>query len=344
MREILRRVRQRLAKEKRAAEGKAKQDTSVPSTGSEAASAPPAPAEEPPVAAAPRPPLGPRMRERLQAALVALDAAIAEGREHLCLTDPDARMMSGGREKQVRECHSFEVAVDPADGLLIVGQTTQATHDNERLETLIAAAQEHEPQGVQAVDGDSGYYAGDAIGRLIEAGVDVCIPDCNTAGDLHRDPPIGTTRARGREWVELVYDAAANLYRCAAGKELRPSQQRQHGGQQVQVYRAESDCTGCPFAAACLHQADAKRRTVKRGVYHELLEADRQRFQDPAHRERYRHRGEGVETVFGFVRGVLGYTRWVLRGAERVACEGKLIKTAYQLRKVHRAWTRAGAC
>jgi hypothetical protein len=193
------------------------------------------------------------------------------------------------------------------------------------------------------VDGDSGYYAGDAIGRLIEAGIDVCIPDSNTAGDLHRDRPVGTTRARGQEWVELCYDAEADLYRCPEGNELRPSQQRDHGGQLLWVYRAQRVCTGCPRAGKCLHQTDAQRRTVKRGAYHDVLEGDRQRFNDPAHRERYRHRGEGVETVFGFVRGVLGYTRWVLRGAERVACEGKLIKTAYQLRKVHGAWARAGA-
>jgi len=42
----------------------------------------------------------------------------AEERKHLCLTDPDARMMAGGRDKQVRECHSFEVAVDRGGGLL----------------------------------------------------------------------------------------------------------------------------------------------------------------------------------------------------------------------------------
>jgi transposase len=353
MREILRRVRKRLAQEKQAAARKSKPGKPLPAAPPEDGSAPPtppeptrgpaAPAAEPPAATEPRLPLGTRMVERLEAALVALDEAMAEGRAHLCLTDPDARMMAGGREKQVRECHSFEVAVDREDGLLVVGQTTQATHDNERLEPLIAAAAEHEPEGVKAADGDCGFYSGDAIARLIADGIDVCVPDSNTAGDLHRDRRVGTTRERGQEWVELVYDAAANCYRCPEGNELHPSQQREHGGQFVWVYRAQRDCTGCPRTTECLRQAKAKRRTVKVGPSHDVLEADRQRFNDPAHRERYRHRGEAVETVFGFVRGVLGYTRWLLRGAERVACEGKLIKTGYQLRKVHGAWARAVA-
>jgi hypothetical protein len=42
-----------------------------------------------------------------------------------------------------------------------------------------------------------------------------------------------------------------------------------------------------------------------------------------------------VETVFGVVRGTWGYARWRLRGRERVACEGGLVKLAYQVRKIH---------
>src|SRR5207247_6062754 len=102
---------------------------------------------------------------RIKAALEALDQAIAEGREHLCLTDPEARMMPEGREKKIRECHSLEVAVDREAGLLVVGQTTQESHDNRRLLPLVEAAREHEPNGVVGVDGDRGDYGGAAGGE-----------------------------------------------------------------------------------------------------------------------------------------------------------------------------------
>jgi transposase len=296
MREILRRVRQQQTAAKQAAKaGK------EPASEAGAESSP-----EPERDAAARAPLGPRMRERIEAAVTALDEAMAEGREHLCLTDPDARMMAGGRDKQVRECHSLEVVVDREDGLLVVGQTTQEGSDNERLEPLIAAAQEHEPNGVVAADADSGYYGGDPIGRLIEDGVDLCVPDSNTAADLHRGRPVGTTRSRGQEWVELTYEAEADQYRCEANNVLRRTQQREHGGQEVTVYRAAQECGECPRKEECLRQPGAKHRTVKVGKYQALLEADRQRFNEPEHRERYRHRGEVVETVFGFVRGCWG--------------------------------------
>jgi hypothetical protein len=118
--------------------------------------------------------LSPRMQARVAAALAALAAAIAEERKHLCLTDPEARMMGEGRSRRVQECYSFEVAVDREAGLLLAGSVTQEASDNARLEPLVEAAGAHVPAGVQAVDADSGYCSGGAVGRLIRAGVDTC--------------------------------------------------------------------------------------------------------------------------------------------------------------------------
>ena len=62
-------------------------------------------------------------------------------------------------------------------------------------------------------------------------------------------------------------------------------------------------------------------------------------FAQPQRQERYRHRAEQVETVFGFWRGTLGYIRWLLRGASRVACAARLFGLAYPVRKIHQART-----
>jgi hypothetical protein len=124
---------------------------------------PPPDAAEPAPSAVPiaaRPPLTRRMRARVEAAVAALDAAMAEGRKHLCLTDPDARRMGEGRSRRVQEGYSFEVAVDRAAGLLVAASVTQEATDNARLEPLVEQANAHEPEGVKAADGDSGYFRG----------------------------------------------------------------------------------------------------------------------------------------------------------------------------------------
>ena len=83
---------------------------------------------------------------------------------------------------------------------------------------------------------------------------------------------------------------------------------------------------------------NAQHRNLKVGDEHKLLQEACHRFEEDEHRTRYRHRGEKVETPFGFLRGVLGFTRWVLRGEKKVECEAKLFKAAYQFRKIHLAW------
>ncbi len=353
MRDIVRRVRkQQRARQRAAAPPElaptGQPEPSEPAVEEEGEAKPPpegaAPTPEPGRAASPSPSaakLTPQMLAQIQAALSALEAAQTEGSEHLCLTDPDAQMMYGGRPRSTAECHSFEVAVDTASRLLVAGQTTQVSHDNTRLEPLVEAAEEHEPGGVVAVDADSGYYQGDALGRLIEQGLDTCVPDSDTAGDLHRGQRVGTLREKKQGQVPLLYDEPADVYRCPEGNTLTPRQVRTQHGQQRKVYRATTSCQPCPRARECLRQRNADRRTLKVGRYADALEAARQRFNDPAQQTRYRHRGELVETVFGFLCGTLGYRRWLLRGKERVSCEETLFKVAYQVRRLHASWALA---
>lgn len=60
-----------------------------------------------------------RMRQRIADALRSVDRAQSQGDKHLCLRDPDARMMLSGVEKKLRECHSLEIAVDRECRLLV---------------------------------------------------------------------------------------------------------------------------------------------------------------------------------------------------------------------------------
>src|SRR5437764_2993889 len=232
MRDILRRVRRQRAKAKAAAPPEAAGPPDPPGPGAAGGGGAPVlswadlpPAGVPPETPAPPAlPMSPKMLARVAAGLKAIAAAAADGREHLCLTDPDARMMHGGRERRIQECHSFEVAVD--QGLLVASGTTQENNDNARLEPLVAAGEKHEPAGVTAVTGDCGFYAGEAVAALLARGVEVCVPDANTACDLHRGQPVGTTRSRSQGSVPFTYEPEADVYHCPEGNVLRPTQRR----------------------------------------------------------------------------------------------------------------------
>ena len=274
---------------------------------------------------------------RIRDGKAALERAKAEGKAFVCLTDPDAQMMSGCRPRKNQECYSFEAAVD--NGLLVASGATQATSDNSRLTPLVEAARQNEPEGIIEVTADSGFYAGDAVAELEKAGIQTCVPDANTSGAARRGRFIQPRFEGGS--VVFVYDDAADCYRCPQGNELKRLQSRRHGGQQLSKYRAIRDCTGCPLVSGCLKQPGARRRTFNIGQNHMLLEDLRRRFNSDAHWALYRQRAPAVETVFGVLKGTLGFTRWMLRGQRAVSCEAWLFTLAYQLRKVHRQWVPA---
>jgi transposase len=324
MREILRRVRKEIAASKK--------------------NSSPTPTDVPEGLPQKRPPLGPGMIPRIEAALLTLEAAEQEGLKHACLTDPDARMMGEGRDKPIKECHSFEVVVDKDAQLLVVGQTTQEGSDNSRLEPLLAAALPLEPLGIVSADADSGYYKGEVIARLHAQRIDTCIPDGSTAKSLREglvsSPSLPADASSPS--VALVYDAQRDVFVCAMGHDLSGTQTLLRGGREVKIYATKTLCTGCPLASLCLHKSDAKHRTTSRAVdAHNPVDVALSRFADPEHQERYHNRGMIVETVFGFIRHILGYDHWMVRGKDRVASEDALFKTAYQFRKVHCAWKLA---
>jgi transposase len=293
------------------------------------------PESQPAKASAPeRGEVGSRMKPRIEAAVDAIKEAQAEGLRHVSLTDPDARMMGEGREKRIRECHSFEIAVD--NDLLVVGQACQSAVDNPRLDPIIKAVQDQETIPIIAVDADSGYFSGEAVTGLIAKGVDVCIPDASTAGDVHRAEAIGTSRAKTTGTVKFEYHEEGDYYSCPENNTIAFVQNRKkENGSLVREYRAKQDCSNCPLRAVCCSQSKGKRRTLKVARNADILKEHLARFGDPDHLVRYRKRAPAVETVFGFLRSSLGYTRWFLRGKERVAIESRLFKAALQIRRVH---------
>jgi transposase len=284
--------------------------------------------------------LTPQMVERIEQAKETIEQAQKEERKHVSLTDPDAQMMPAGRERNIKMCHSFEAAVD--NGLLIVGQSTQERNDNDRLRALLEEGRKHEPNGVGAMDGDSGYYSGDEIARLLNEGIDVCVPDSNTSWDLRYGRPVGACRGKSSGSVSFEYDCERDVYICPEGNELHNKGVAKEKGQLLTTYKAIRSCQGCPLSKDCLKDETVKRRTIKRGAHHDQLIEHQQRFANRDFQERYRNRGPAVETVFAWMRTIGKYTRWFLRGKERVACEATVMKTAYQFNKVHKQLLRNG--
>jgi hypothetical protein len=273
--------------------------------------------------------LSPRMIAHVKKAVQALEE-VPDEQKHLSLTDTDAQMMKEGRTKRIMECHALEVAAD--NGLLVCAQSSQSPTDSNRLMGLYLAASKHEPEGIRLLVADSGYYGGDNVVALEEKGIATCIPDSSTARAIRSGRAVGDSGA-----AAMTYEKETNSYRCANDRSLKFVQRRKHAGCEVDVYRAERSCADCPLRRECMKSETGMRRTIKVPVNRVKIEEIRKRFLSIEHQKRYHERGKNVETVFAFLRTVMNFNRWSLRGKEKVASEAALLNVSYQIRKVHSA-------
>jgi IS5 family transposase len=62
----------------------------------------------------------------------------------------------------------------------------------------------------------------------------------------------------------------------------------------------------------------------------------RQRTANAAGRARYGLRKQTVEPVFGIIKAVMGFRRFMLRGLAKVSMEWDLVCLAYNLKRLHR--------
>ena len=137
----------------------------------------------------------------------------------------------------------------------------------------------------------------------------------------------------------LHYNAARNEYTCPMGQAMRHI-----GDQQVQtkagyvqhVSRYQAiNCAGCPLNGAC-HKAKGNRIIE---VNHRLGQFKAKARELLTSEEGLKHRSARpveVESAFGNLKQNKGFTRFMLRGLDKVALETGLLATAINLKKLVR--------
>lgn len=280
---------------------------------------------------APKGEITPRTEKRLEECRSALIEAKKEELRHVSLTDPDARMMPVGSQKRIGMGHALEVAAD--SGSLVAGGSTNAASDTGRLAPLVKEARLHDPATITDVVADSGYFDADDVVGLQDSGVRVVVPDATTAGQMRKNDV--TQEANDFQRIE-----GEDAYRCPNGRTLHRIEAKRRNSKR---YRPKEECTDCPLASTCLKNKGAKRRTISVRPHAERIWTYLKTFGEEVTRATYYARGPAIETVFAYLRRIIGFTHWSVRGSEKVAAEAALLKCAYQVRKLQSSTRKKAA-
>ena len=135
------------------------------------------------------------------------------------------------------------------------------------------------------------------------------------------------------------YDEATDSYTCPNGRQLTfnyVSRKTDKNGfsREFKVYECD-DCTICPFREQCNKSKDGRNRTLR---INERLERQKEYVRTKLSEEEagsiYRQRKIDVEPVFGFLKANLRFTRFTVRGKEKVRNEIAVALMAVNMRKI----------
>jgi hypothetical protein len=253
-----------------------------------------------------------------------LDRLEASGETQLSLTDPDARLLV--KSGQGVAGYNVQAVIDDKHKLIVASEVVNDSSDVNQLHAMAkAATQALEAEGLQVL-ADTGYYSSTELKACEDDGIVAYVP-----------PPEGNGRIEKQGRFSLKhfsYDAAADAYRCPAGKLLRPMKgrwQNASGRMEIRYASRESVCGTCQLRPRCL-TPKAPYRTIGRWEHEDVLERHRARMQGAA--ELMRRRSALVEHPFGTIKCRAGYRHFLVRSFNKVRGEWSLMALCYNFTRV----------
>ncbi len=222
--------------------------------------------------------------------------------------------------------YSMQTVVDDKNGLIVHTDVVSEANDSNQMAVQIGGAEAYLGRECKTACADAGYSDTSEIAKLESAGKTVVIPSQSQAS--HKETEIGPF-----EKAKFTYDADSDCYLCPEGHRLI-FRRFENKTRQRRDYRIDkpSKCRFCSHFGTCTKSKQG--RTVTRHASEELREAVSKRFEQPEMGQIYKRRKARVEHPFGFIKKVLGYGQFFLRGREGVRAEAAILATCFNLRRM----------
>ncbi|MBD3251589.1 IS1182 family transposase [Candidatus Uhrbacteria bacterium] len=270
----------------------------------------------------------------------------------LPVTDSDSRILPN-KEGGYAPNYTPMAVTETENGFLVGVDVLIGNNEQAEMISMIDALSEDYGETPETVMGDGVYATGSNLEATEARDIELLSPPvCEEPEDnpsVREDPtqpvadedldrlPINAQTKRFAKQA-FVYDEAEDVYYCPAGKPLKregtEKVDRSSGTLTRTNYRSQ-DCSGCPLAARCRTNPDAKGgRKVTRDNYESTRRRHSEQMRQPEARERYKRRLHNGEIAFAVLKATMGLRRFLLRGIEGAQQEWLWASTAYNLKKL----------
>lgn len=237
------------------------------------------------------------------------------------LIDPESVLV---KSPQGTHCgYNMQSVVDDQNGLIVHTDVVSESNDMKQLADQILGAEADLGIKCEVACGDAGYWDIAEIAKLESAEKKVVVPTPAQASGKEIGP---------FEKSRFTYDADSDCYLCPEGHRLVFRRFKEE--EQQREYRIEKrrHCRSCPHFGICTKSKTG--RTITRHVLEELREEVVRRFEEPEIRQIYDRRKARVEHPFGFIKTLLGFGQFHLRGREGACAEASILATCFNVRRM----------
>jgi transposase len=281
----------------------------------------------------------------------------SKGPAQLPKTDTNSRILPN-KEGGYAANYTPMATTETGGGLIVSADVVIGNIEHDQFGTIVDVVRSEFGVDVDRVLADSAYTTGQNLTAAEEKQVELIGPLAETKRDdnpADRDDPTQPVadediarlpinpQTKRFDKAAFVYDAETDSYYCPAGKRLphRTTENTTYrGGKPVQrnVYTC-LECAGCPLAAQCRKNPDARRG---REVMHDEHEGARRRHRERMKTEEaqaaYSRRQHTGELPFAVIKCMFDMRRFLLRGIEGVGQEWRWAATAFNLKKIMSRW------
>jgi transposase len=240
-------------------------------------------------------------------------------------TEPEASLVK--TEGRVLPGYNAQT-VASEEGFILSQDVVQNQSDNYLLGPMLAKIKENTKRKPEQVLADAGYYSASSLEYIKKEKIEAYIPILK---NLDKDEKKNRPQANNKFSKEnFIYRKETDSYICPAGEVLTFEQTRKKKQNKLRRYRCPNK--KCAFKKDCT--TSAKGRSVDRLPYEELYSEMKEKMKTKEAKAIYACRKIMIEPIFSFIKGPLGFTRFYLKGLDKVKGEWSIICSAFNLVKI----------
>jgi transposase len=280
-----------------------------------------------------------REGEKIDAFLAALSAQ--EDKEEtaqrkVSLTDPDARMVKDQDSKYMG--YNCQVAIDEEAEVIIGAEVFNEASDKGLLEPMAEEIRKRTGDDLEDTEiaFDAGYFSSENVEHCHAQKLNAYLPEGRGESGVKRRQS-DTIESRD---CKLEIEGEMRRLICPGGQMIEGREDKKDRGYYVYRFYAELEgCEGCAVRDRCYRNIRRHKRFSVKKEYFDTLplrEQMREKLSSPKGKQRTADRSCIVEHIFGEIKELFKFRRFLHRGLQKVRLVWTMTCMAYNFRKLAR--------